>query len=227
MPAHPSAPRPFRWRREAAPRIQRFAVRRISPLWLGRIVKEGDGPHLDTPAPLPRPAFPATPKRPRGRVSGGGLPSRLPIVPGGFAGGHGAISALYRSPQSRPVRTHRPSRFSNLGTAEIASFQAPDVCEASAECASGAHGARPEKRETTRVVSLFSESGPLPETDARPFPGPAQRASAPIACTSCILPRARSGCSPLRPPRRACGAGWSCACPPCAPRRQSPRPRSP
>ena len=90
---------------------KRFAVRRISPLWLGRIVKEGAGPLLDTPAPLPRPAFPATPTRPRGRVSGGGLPSRLPIVPGGFAGGHGAISALLPEPPVPPCSHPTPQPF--------------------------------------------------------------------------------------------------------------------
>ena len=43
-----------------------------------RGVKEGAGPLLDTPANHPRFAFPATPRRARGRVSGGGLPSRHP-----------------------------------------------------------------------------------------------------------------------------------------------------
>ena len=119
MPAQTSAPRPFRWRREASPRIQRFAVRRISPLgrtrsasrhpslyarpasrspplslaarsvaaypkdspsgesprfgW-GGLSRRGPAPSSDTPAPLPRPAFPATLIHPRGRVSGGGAP---------------------------------------------------------------------------------------------------------------------------------------------------------
>ena len=102
---------------------KRFAVRRISPLWLGRIVKEGAGPLLDTPAPLPRPAFPATLIHPRGRVSGGGLPSRLPIVPGGFcrrARGDFRISTGTPSPALfAPARTIRSS---TPGTAEIASF---------------------------------------------------------------------------------------------------------
>ena len=102
---------------------KRFAVRRISPLWLGRIVKEGAGPLLDTPAPLPRPAFPATLIHPRGRVSGGGLPSRLPIVPGGFAGGHGAISAFLPEPPSPALfAPAAPSVLPPPGTAEIASF---------------------------------------------------------------------------------------------------------
>ncbi len=90
---------------------KRFAVRRISPLWLGRIVKEGAGPLLDTPAPLPRPAFPATLIPPRGRVSGGGLPSRLPIVPGGFAGGRGAISAFLPEPPVPPCSHPTPQPF--------------------------------------------------------------------------------------------------------------------
>ena len=226
MPAQPPTPRHFRWRREASPRIQKIRRQANLPALVGEDCQGGGRPPSLTPRlpshapPFPQPAFTLG-----GGCREGGSSPDFPSCPAALPAGTGRFPHSYRNPQSRPVRTHRPSRSSNLCTAEIASFQAPDVCEASAECASGAHGARPEKRETTRVVSLFSESGPLPETDARPFPG--QRASAPIACTSCIPPRARSGCSPLHPPRRACGAGWSCACPPCAPRRQSPRPRSP
>ena len=170
-----SLPAPFAGGASRRRVSKRFAARRISPLWLGRIVKEGAGPLLDTPPPLPRPAFPATRIYPRGRVSGGGLPSRLPIVPGGFAGGRGAISALYRNPQPRLVRTHRPSRFSHLGTAEIASFEAADVCEASAECAPAAHGARPFGARTAPAVCAPKESGPLPEPDSVRFRDSAAR----------------------------------------------------
>ena len=108
-------------------------------------------------------------------MSGGGLPSRLPIVPGGFAGGRGAISALYRNPQSRLVRTRRPLRSSHLGTAEIASFEAADVCEASAECTPAAHGARPFRAQAAPAVCVRKESGPLPETDSVRFRDSAAR----------------------------------------------------
>ena len=176
--------RRFRWRRPfslPAPFVggakrrrvsKRFAVRRISPLWLGRIVKEGAGPLLDTPAPLPRPAFPATRIHPRGRVSGGGLPSRLPIVPGGFAGGHGAISASLPEPPVPPCSHPTPQPFLQPWHGGNRFLSGRGRVRGEAECASGAHGARPERRETTKVVSLLSESGPLPETDPRPFPGP-------------------------------------------------------
>ena len=125
----------------------------------GGLSRRGPAPSLTPRLPSHAPPFP----QPSFTLGGGcreGGPSRLPIVPGGFAGGRGAISALYRNPQSRLVRTHRPSRSANPCAAEIASFEAPDVCEAKPSARPGPTGPGPKEGRRLSSSPFFRNAGP-------------------------------------------------------------------
>ena len=173
MPAQPSAPPPLSLAARSVAAYPKDSPSGESPRFgWGGLSRRGPAPSLTPRLPSHAPPFPQPQSALGGGCREGGSPPDFPSCPAALPAGAGRFPHCYRNPQSRPVRAHRPSRSSNLGTAEIASFEAADVCEAPAECAPAAHGARPERRETTKVVSLLSESGPLPETDPRPFPGP-------------------------------------------------------
>ena len=115
----------------------------------GGLSRRGLAPSLTPRLPSHAPPFPQPQSALGGGCREGGSPPDFPSCPAALPAGTGRFPHFYRNPQSRLVRTRRTIRSSTPGTAEIASFQAPDVCEAPAECASGAHGARPEKGETT------------------------------------------------------------------------------
>lgn len=175
--------------------------------------------------PSHAPPFPQPQRALGGGCREGGSPPDFPSCPAALPAGTGRFPHSYRNPQSRLVRTRRPSRSAKPrhGGNRFLSGRGR-VRGVSRVRARGPRGPALPRADGASRLRAEGKRAP-PGNGQRPFPG--QRASAPIACTSCIPPRARSGCSPLHPPRRACGAGWSCACPPCAPRRQSPRPRSP
>ena len=201
MPAISPPPRLFRWRR-----LRRRRVSRDSPQgeslrfgW-GGLSRRGLAPSLTPRLPSHAPPFPQPQSALGGGCREGGSPPDFPSCPAAVPAGTGRFPHSYRNPQSRPVRTHRPSRSSNLCTAEIASFEAADVCEASAECAPAAHGARPEKRETTLVVSLFFGKRAPPGNGPSSVSGTARQRVISQEC-----PPARSGACPR-------GASWRAPC---------------
>ena len=195
----------FRWRREAAPRIQRFAARRISPLgrtrsasrhpslyarpafrspplslaarsvaaypkdspsgesprfgW-GGLSRRGPAPSLTPRLPSHAPPFPQPQRALGGGCWEGSSPPDFPSCPAALPAGTGRFPHFYRNPQSRPVRTPRPSRFSNLGTAEIASFQAPDVCEAKPSARPRPTGPGPSARGRRQPSARRRKAGP-------------------------------------------------------------------
>ena len=253
MPAQPSAPRPFRWRREASPRIQkirrqanlpawpypfrlppsfslcppslplpapfvggakrrrvskRFAARRISPLWLGRIVKEGAGPLLDTPAPPPTPRLSRSPNAPSGEGVGRGSP--LPTshrarrlcrwARGDFRIATGTPSPALFAPTA-------PAVLLNLGTAEIASFEAPDVCEAKPSARPRPTGPGPSARGRRQPSARGRKAGPSRKRTASVSGTARQRAysvssSSPPVKQNRVPDTAEMSTRNLRPPNR-------------------------
>ena len=158
----------------------------------GGLSRRGPAPSLTPRLPSHAPPFPQPQRALGGGCREGGSPPDFPSCPAALPAGTGRFPHRYRNPQPRLVRTPRPSRSSNLGTAEIALLSGPRRVRGEAECAPGAHGARPERRETTNVVSLLSESGPPPGNGQRPFPGPArQRFERYLAVLSRIFLRIR------------------------------------
>ena len=206
MPAHPSAPRPFRWRREAAPRIQKIRRQANLPAWpypfrfslslprvlappsaprhfslaarsgatypkdspsgeslrfgWGGLSRRGPAPSLIPRLPSHAPPFPQPSFTLGGGCREGGSPPDFPSCPAALPAGAGRFPHSYRSPQPRLVRTHRPSRSSNLGTAEIASFQAADVCEAKPSARPRPTGPGPKKGRRRESSPFFREAGP-------------------------------------------------------------------
>ena len=179
IPAIPSAPRHFSLAARSGATYPKDSPLGESPRFgWGGLSRRGPAPSLTPRLPSHAPPFPQPSFTLGGGCREGGSPPDFPSCPAALPAGAGRFPHRYRNPQSRLVRTPRPSRFSNLGTAEIASFQATDVCEASAECAPAAHGARPFGARTAPAVCAPKESGPLPETDSVRF-----RDSAPARLT--------------------------------------------
>ena len=88
----------------------------------GGLSRRGPAPSLTPRLPSHAPPFPQPSCALGGGCREGGSPPDFPSCPAALPAGTGRFPHFYRNPQSRLVRTPRPSRSSNLGTAEIASF---------------------------------------------------------------------------------------------------------
>ena len=123
IPAIPPAPRHFSLAARsvaAYPKIRRQAN---LPALVGEDCQGGGRPPSLTPRlPSHAPPFPQPSFTLGGGCREGGSPPDFPSCPAALPAGTGRFPHFYRNPQSCLVRTPRPSRSSNLGTAEIASF---------------------------------------------------------------------------------------------------------
>ena len=160
-------------------------------------------PRLPSHAPpFPQPAFTLG-----GGCREGGSPPDFPSCPAALPAGAGRFPHCYRNPQSRPVRTHRPSRFSNLGTAEIASFEAPDVCEAKPSARPRPTGPGPKEGRRRKSSPFFRKAGPSRKRTASVSGTARQRAysvssSSPPVKQNRVPDTAEMSTRNLRPPRR-------------------------
>ena len=205
MPAQPSAPRPFRWRREAAPRIQKIRRQANLPAWpypfrlppsfslcppslplpapfvggakrrrvsrdspsgesprfgWGGLSRRGPAPSLTPRLPSHAPPFPQPSFTLGGGCREGGSPPDFPSCPAALPAGTGRFPHCYRNPQSRLVRTRRPNRSSTFCTAEIASFEAADVCEAKPSARPRPTGPGPSARGRRQPSARGRKAGP-------------------------------------------------------------------
>jgi len=138
----------------------------------GGLSRRGPAPSLTPRLPSHAPPFPQPSCALGGGCREGGSPPDFPSCPAALPAGVGRFPHCYRNPQSRPVRTHRPSRSSTFCTAEIASFQAPDVCEAKPSARPRPTGPGPSARGRRQPSARGRKAGPSQRASA-PIPSPA------------------------------------------------------
>ena len=126
----------------------------------GGLSRRGPAPSLIPRLPSHAPPFPQPAFTLGGGCREGGSPPDFPSCPAALPAGAGRFPHFYRSPQSRPVRTRRPSRSANPCTAEIASFQAPDVCEAKPSARPRPTGPGPKEGRRLSSSPFFRKAGP-------------------------------------------------------------------